>query len=61
MTTGSKQKHIRGAQWGHDSLCEDEDVFHVDHHNAAPNEIREQVVHHSLEGRRRICESEEHD
>ena len=42
-------------------LCEDEDVVHVDDKNVATDEVTEDVVHHVLECRRRVRETEEHD
>ncbi len=44
----------------HSGLSENEDVVHVDAYKAVPDQIREDVIHHRLEGRRTVRESEEH-
>ncbi len=41
-------------------LSENEDVIHVDAYKAILDQIREDVVHHCLEGCWTVCESEEH-
>jgi hypothetical protein len=42
-------------------LCEDEDVIDVDANDALENQILEDLVHHGLERRRGIGQSEVHD
>ncbi len=39
---------------------EHKDVVHVNTDNSLPYQVREDVVHHRLERRRTVCESEEH-
>jgi hypothetical protein len=43
-----------------EGLREDENVIEVNDNMPLCNKVCEDVIHHGLEGRRRICESEEH-
>ena len=40
---------------------EDQDVIHVNHHPPFIDHVTKEIVHHSLEGRGGVAESEEHD
>jgi hypothetical protein len=42
-------------------LGEDEDVVEVDDYLAGGDKIAEELVHHCLESRRRVCETKEHN
>jgi len=56
-----KDLHYNGVVLLLGLVTKDEDVIHVDDHNPFIYELLEDVIHHHLECRWAVSETEEHD